>query len=251
MIRSAGLAAAVLAASPAAAAVTVGAQIVDTRLSGTIASMPVDSAGSDALTRTGTINASAQLVERGQGAPLLRASSTVIAELPVAERGRVTFRRTLTPGSVAGGNDVTSSAATYRYVFTTDTPIAFDVNWGVATFGTAAEWNMPSQMLSLAAQGSGDTLLRLHDLGNGASGLRQLTLDPGSYELRIQDAFSPVAGAGNSSGLSSQYSFAMRAVPEPASWTMLLIGFALTGAVMRRGAHRSPARRQMKLRSRG
>ncbi|MEH3124059.1 MAG: PEPxxWA-CTERM sorting domain-containing protein [Sphingomonas phyllosphaerae] len=221
----------VLAPSAASAAVTVGTQIVDTRLAGTIAMAPVDSSGSDAATRAGTIRAAAQLVERGEGGVFaVRGRSSVVAELGSAERGRVTFQRTLTPG----GNAVTASSANYRYFFTTDSEAVFEVDWGVAAFGEGADGQLPGQSVSLAARDGAAALLKIAPLGNGSSGDTQLLLAPGSYEFRIEDAFAPQASAGQSSGLSSQYSFTIRAVPEPATWVMMLVGFGAVGTAARR-----------------
>ncbi len=236
-MRLAGMAlvATALAPVPALAAVTIGAQIVDTRLSGTIAGAPADSSGSDAATGTGRVSAAAQFVERGaSGFPVVRGRSSVIADLASADRGRITFQRSLTPGAADSGNAVASSSANYRYFFTTDEQISFDVDWGVGAYGDGADGQLPGQALSLAVRGSGTALLRLGTLGDGASGTRQVLLAPGSYELRIEDAFAPVAAAGRSSGLSSQYSFTMRAVPEPRTWALMLIGFGAIGVAARR-----------------
>lgn len=242
IVRTAVAATFVLAAVPASAAVTIGTQIVDTRITGTIAAAPLDSSGSDAATRTGTISAAAQLVERGAGGfPAVRGRSSVVAELGSAERGRVTFQRTLTPGGADSGNAVTSSSANYRYFFTTDSEAVFDVDWGVATFGEGADGQLPGQAVSLAVRDGGASLLQLGPLGNGASGNRQLLLGPGSYEFRIEDAFAPQASAGRSSGLSSQYSFAIRAVPEPATWALMLVGFGAVGAAARGARKRRPS----------
>lgn len=220
------------AAVPASAAVTIGTQIVDTRLSGTIGGAPVASDGSDAAAGSGTISAAAQLVKRPAGGfPMVSGVSTVVAELTGGERGRVTFRRTLTPGMAAS---VQASAANYRYFFTTDAPGAFDVNWGLSSYGSGVGGATPGQALSLAVRGSGDTLLALDLPGDGASGSRSAALAAGSYELRIFDMVAPIAPAGTTSGLSSQYSFTIRSVPEPATWGLLLTGLAATGMALRR-----------------
>lgn len=237
------LAATALAPVPALGAVTIGAQIVDTRLSGTIAGAPAESSGSDAATGAGRVSAAAQLVERGAGgAPAVRGRSSVTAELASADRGRITFQRSLTPGAADSGNAVASSSANFRYFFTIDEQTLFDVDWGVGAYGEGASGQLPGQVLSLAVQGSGATLLQLGTLGDGASGTRQALLAPGSYELRIGDAFAPVSAAGRSSGLSSQYSFAMRAVPEPRTWALMLIGFGAIGVADRRARRRPAAR---------
>lgn len=221
--------------APAFAAVTIGAQIVDTRLTGTIAAAPVGSSGSDAGTRAGRVSASAQLVERGaNGFPAVRGRSSVVADLSSAERGRVTFQRSLMPGDVDTGNEIALSSATFRYLFTTDEQTWFAVDWGVGAYGDGADGQMPGQALSLAVRDGGASLLRIGTLGDGANGSRQVLLGPGSYELRIDDAFAPVASAGRTSGLSSQYSFAMRAVPEPGTWALMLIGFGAIGTTLRR-----------------
>lgn len=234
MIRRAAVAAIVaLAPLPAAAAVTIGTQIVDTRLTGTIAAQPLDSTGTDAATRPGTISAAAQLVERGAGVPAIRARSSVIAVLNSAERGRVTFQRTLTPGSADTGNAVLSSDANYRYFFTTDQETVFDVNWGVVAYGEGADGQMPGQALSLVVRGGGASVLQLGVLGDGASGSERALIGPGSYELRIGDAFGPIASPGGASGLSSQYSFTVRTVPEPGTWVLLLAGFGFVGVSLR------------------
>lgn len=233
------LVASALAPVPALAAVTIGAQIVDTRLSGTIAGAPAESSGSDAATGAGRVSASAQLVERGTGGfPAVRGRSSVTAELASADRGRITFQRTLTPGAADSGNAVASSSANFRYFFTTDAQTLFDVDWGVGAYGDGADGQLPGQALSLAARGNGAALLQLGSLGDGASGTRQVLLAPGSYELLIEDAFAPVAAAGRSSGLSSQYSFTMRAVPEPGTWALMLLGFGTIGAAARRTRRR-------------
>jgi hypothetical protein len=241
------LAALAVAATPAWAAVTIGTQIVDTQLRGTVAATPLASDGSDAATRAGSISASAQIVAPGGGVSAVRATSSILAVLTNAERGRVTFRRSLTPGV---DDAIQSSSANYRYFFTTDAPVAFDVNWGVAAFGTGPEGGVPGQALSLAVRGTADTLLRLGALGDGASGATQVLLAPGSYELRIEDTFALVAGPGTRTGLSSQYSFTMRAVPEPATWMLLLLGFGAVGVALRRRIPRL-SECQIKPRSRG
>ncbi|WP_341207665.1 PEPxxWA-CTERM sorting domain-containing protein [uncultured Sphingomonas sp.] len=234
MIRLAAAAAIVaITPLPSSAAVMIGTQIVDTRLTGTIAAAPLDPSGSDAATRAGTISAAAQLVESG-GFPAVRGRSSVVAELSSAERGRVTFQRTLTPGGVDSGNAVTASSANYRYFFATDTEAVFEVDWGVSAFGEGADGQLPGQSVSLAMRGGAAALLKIGPLGNGASGDTQLLLAPGSYEFRIEDAFAPQASAGQSSGLSSQYSFAIRAVPEPATWALMLVGFGAVGMAARR-----------------
>ena len=234
-ITAAAIVAGALAPIPAHAAVTIGTQIVDTRLSGTIAGMPADSSGSDAATGTGRVSATAQLVERGTtGFPMVRGRSTVAAELGSAERGRITFQRSFTPGAGDSGNAVAASSANYRYFFTTDEQTLFDVDWGVGAYGDGADGQLPGQALSLAARSGAAPLLQLGALGDGANGTRQVLLAPGSYELRIEDAFGPVAAAGRSSGLSSQYSFTLRAVPEPGTWALMLIGFGMIGVAARR-----------------
>ncbi|VXC71530.1 PEPxxWA-CTERM sorting domain-containing protein [Sphingomonas sp. 8AM] len=230
---------------PALAAVTIGTQIVDTRLTGTIAGAPLDSSASDAATGAGRVSAMAQLVERGtNGFPAVRARSSVVAELSSAERGRVTFQRSLSPGDIDSGNAVTTSSANYRYFFTTDQETMFDLDWGVGAFGDAGDGQTPGQAVSLGARGAGPSLLQLGTLGEGASGTTQLLLTPGSYEFWITDAFAPIAAAGRSSGLSGQYSFAMRAVPEPETWALMLAGFAAIGVAARRSRRRDslPAR---------
>ena len=78
-------------------------------------------------------------------------------------------------------------------------------------------------------------------LGDGASGAQQVALAPGSYELRIFDAIAPVAPAGTTAGLSSQYSFVIRSVPEPATWAMLMVGCAAIGVTMRRRSSKDAA----------
>ncbi len=229
------LAALAVTTTSASAAVIIGTQIVDTQLRATVNMEPLASDGGDAGTRAGTINASAQIVAPGGGVSGIRATSSVLAVLNSAERGRVTFRRSLTPGD---SDAIQSASANYRYFFTVDSLTAFDVNWGVSTFGSAAGGSAPGQALSLAVRGATDTLLRLDSLGDGSSGETQALLAPGSYELRIEDTFPLVAAAGMRSGLSSQYSFAMRAVPEPATWMTLLLGFVTIGAVQRRRVRR-------------
>lgn len=244
IVRAMVAGAALVVAAPAGAAVFIGTQVADTRLQGQVAGTPVDAAGGDAGVRAGTITASAyaagQGVASGGGDVAVRGVSSVIASLTGTERGRITFRRTLTLDGDTGTASL-GSAAQYLYFFSTDTPTAFELNWGVSAYGS-----MASQVAWLRDRSSGDDLLRLDGLGNGANGATSVLLGPGSYELRLQDASAPAVGAGGvaAAGLSSQYSFTMRAVPEPATWAMLLTGFGVVGGTLRRRRRRmssSPA----------
>lgn len=222
------------AAAPARATVFIGTQVADARLYGAIAGDPLDTVASDAGTRPGTIIATAQLFERrttaGGDPALVRGTSSVVANLIGSERGRVTFRRTLSvvDAAVTGTSD-------YIYFFTTDAPTAFDLNWGVSAYGAAFDGREPAQIALIRQRDTGAELLRTEQLGDGADGMSSVLLGPGSYEFRVQDARAPGAGAAlPSGGLSSEYSFSFRAVPEPATWATMMLGFVAAGAAIRR-----------------
>lgn len=233
----AAVAVAASAATPAAAAVFVGTQIVDARVFGAIAGDPIDRSASDAGTRPGTITATAQVVEQrpvdGGDTASARGTASVVANLFGTDRGRVTFRRSLSAVDAA-----LTATSDYIYFFTTDAPTAFELNWGVSAYGLAADGLAPAQSALVRQRDTGEQVLRTGPLGNGADGTAQVLLQPGSYELRVQDIRPPNAGPVATGGLSSQYSFSFRAVPEPASWATMTLGFAVSGVAIRRRRRR-------------
>lgn len=92
--------------------------------------------------------------------------------------------------------------------------------------------------------GDADTLfLRAYDSGNSLLGSASGSLAEGEVAMRTLSvtaaniAFIEFGGAG-AFGQSNLYSdnltFTTNAVPEPASWAMLMTGFGLAGAALRR-----------------
>jgi hypothetical protein len=64
------------------------------------------------------------------------------------------------------------------------------------------------------------------------------TLDPGSITADLRGDFGPLGGTAS---LIYNYTPNIQAVPEPASWALMIIGFGLVGAVQRRRAAGTPA----------
>ncbi|KTT72830.1 PEPxxWA-CTERM sorting domain-containing protein [Sphingomonas endophytica] len=229
------------AALPAQAAVTIGTQIVDARLQGVIAGQALDRSGSDAGNMTGRVSAdvrSNQAASPSNGGVAMQGIASVVATLADAAHCRVTFRRTLAITAPGSDDSLLTGSSTYRYFFTVDTATAFDLNWGVSGYGASADGLVPAQTVSLTERDTGVSLLRLDGLGDGADGTTQVTLAAGRYTLSVEDAHAPVSRPGSGSGLSSAYSFAMRAVPEPSSWALMLVGFGTVGVGLRRARRR-------------
>lgn len=236
-----------LANAPARAAVFVNAQIVQAGVDGQIGGDPIGQSRDDASTAPRTIAANAAVVEtRGDGqgnSVAVRGTSSVNSMLSSAERGRVTFRqslsvdRNLAGSSMADLSGSIAAAGSYLYLFTTDAAVQFELNWGVSTSPTPAGGNDIAQVAWLRDRNNADFALYTDALSNGASGTSSTVIGPGSYELRIQDA-AP-ATADDDTGrvtLGSQYSFVMSPppIPEPATWVMMTLGFGLAGGALRR-----------------
>ena len=66
--------------------------------------------------------------------------------------------------------------------------------------------------------------------GAGAQGFTPPLLGPGSYSVWIQETGSGSANYG--------FNFRLAAVPEPATWAMMIVGFGLVGGAMRSAKQR-------------
>lgn len=140
-----------------------------------------------------------------------------------------------------GSGDVTSGSFGDSHIASgnfTDT-LAFDlvsagkfsasITSAATTLGSAGDIDFSSVVLT-GPNGPFDFTIRNNDNADGLTDSAVLTrlLDAGSYLLTI---------SGHSYG-NAQYggntSFNTAAVPEPASWAMMLVGFGLMGAAMRR-----------------
>lgn len=60
----------------------------------------------------------------------------------------------------------------------------------------------------------------------------------GQHTFTLNGLLNPPSGNGNA-GFGGNVSFALAAVPEPATWALFILGFASLGGVMRRKASRS------------
>ncbi len=92
---------------------------------------------------------------------------------------------------------------------------------------SASAVNFTSALLSGGSLGAPISIDEISNVGpNEYRALSNLALDAGNYVLTIQGTN---AGAGS---LGGTVSFA--AVPEPATWALMILGFALVGGAMRR-----------------
>ncbi|RYD21231.1 MAG: PEP-CTERM sorting domain-containing protein [Spirochaetia bacterium] len=158
------------------------------------------------------------------------------------------------------GNGVMNSAASCNIVFDGTAGTFGNANVTVSpfvdiyTFDIATAGNLGLTLSSIASSGPSDinfSLVRLNPPGGGnnvmlAQGstgtvefysLSNLNATAGTYTLRLAGT---VAGAPPSAAYSGTISFAQTAaVPEPATWAMMTLGFGAMGFAMRRKAKAS------------
>ena len=75
------------------------------------------------------------------------------------------------------------------------------------------------------AQSGGATISNLGSFNFGA--LKEVVLGPGTYTIAVEGTSGP-----HSTALSSSFSFAA-AVPEPASWALMMVGVGVVGGTLR------------------
>lgn len=121
-------------------------------------------------------------------------------------------------------------AGTYAFTLTTtastDTGGAIVAATDVDFTSAWLEDEFGNLIANLAPDADNDDVNEDFDLAN-------LLLDPGTYTLRITGT------RGSNSQYSGGIAFAAGAIPEPATWAMMLLGFGAVGYAMRR--RRRPA----------
>jgi hypothetical protein len=86
---------------------------------------------------------------------------------------------------------------------------------------------------SYALSGVTSTINDIPGIFNSAY-IQPLTLGPGKYTIAVDG----VASGGSSVGIGSNISFSA-AVPEPATWGMMIVGLGMVGATLRTRARKS------------
>jgi hypothetical protein len=130
----------------------------------------------------------------------------------------------------------------WRYQFSLSTPAELLLNWsgfstvtaGSSTFGLGSAIMLVNDGSEFSQQlSTGGSIM-----GPFGSGTSTAMLAPGNYLLTLNPNHR--VGAGSTIGADAQLSIDWSinpmagAVPEPASWAMLIAGFGLVGATMRR-----------------
>jgi hypothetical protein len=146
----------------------------------------------------------------------------------------------------------------YSYYFTIDQAESFSFDYSVLANATPLDpavgfvlfqpyqfklTNMASGLVAAANFSSGDTGSIAIPLGFDAS-----IAQSGTYQLEVTNFTRGVLNAQGSGAFDSTGDFAFRigaqdaptaAVPEPSSWTMMIIGFGAAGSMIRRSQRRA------------
>jgi hypothetical protein len=122
----------------------------------------------------------------------------------------------------------TANGGGYYYTFTTDH--AYKLN--IQTSGTLDAANVVTPFVLEAGATPGGTVLGTSTGGLFGSGLTIADLAKGTYNVSVASSTVNEAITGNAS---------VAAVPEPAAWSLMMIGIGGVGAVMRRGRKTSLA----------
>jgi hypothetical protein len=109
---------------------------------------------------------------------------------------------------------------------------------GSGAFPDSNKIDLNGSVLNFGTTLSGTTIIGIHygaagDSGGEATSFFSFVAPPGTTSITVTGR----TGA-NSLGLSNAVLFATGAVPEPATWAMMLIGFGGIGVAMRRRKHR-------------
>jgi len=171
---------------------------------------------------------------------------TAQANFASASGGTAEFVGSTTAKVLASGADAFATSAAFSYYvydFTVDHASIVTVDYNT-TSDTALPGFAPGY--SIYVYNGSATYLDDEGIGNNtANSVSSFTFGPGSYSLEIDDSpgndlstATDVITPQDASALG-EFGFAITAVPEPATWSMMLIGFGAMGAALR--SRRKPA----------
>ena len=147
------------------------------------------------------------------------------------------FFATATLLPTASGTAFANTTAGISYSFTVDTPASFDLTYSASEVGSLFSYNALLQHLD----GSFDVLFDLENITQ--SGSRSAALTPGKYLFNASgngtaflDSPGTLSGTSRGANFSFNIGAASGAVPEPATWGMMILGFGAMGHAMRRRA---------------
>jgi hypothetical protein len=216
----------------------------------TVAGVPSSdpqAAGSPSL---GTLNlqsdASDSYVEPSGNEASATASSKLVSIINSPNAGEILFQQkneahtTLIESTPALIESFATTGATFIFGFSVDAASSFALAYEVSAFGITSAFTPLAQVAYLQDALTSDFLFYTDELVDGSFGTTTASLAPGSYQLTISDFYlnsiEAFAGDSRSSSLSSRYSFAITstsAVPEPATWAMMIGGFGIIGVALR------------------
>ena len=146
------------------------------------------------------------------------ASAGFILELLDASR--------VAPAGSMGGS--ASLLGSFFYYFTSDTPFT-------ATYSNAASFvGTTGGLVQLTSLADSKTVFSPELMGTGA--VTSAVLAPGKYGFltRVSSVAGPTTTDTSSASGRLSFLLAPAAVPEPAAWLLMIVGFGLVGAMMRR-----------------
>ena len=262
MQRIVGLAvAAMLAAAPAAATVTFnGVKLYSGSATSLVGAQNVVSPQINSTT-PGNFSITNDNSQAISGASASVHTVMAVENSPSGVRFRLDGRATAT----YSGNPqyITPNAASdnqYRYSFSTDTPFHLFMTYNMP-FDTPQNYGTTSDYYTLVARFEAVTVcggamslpfncLSTPDLVQYPRNLRQTDFDktisidllPGVYTITIfgnisAQTYHPGAVYAGTQGLFTTNINPVAGVPEPANWAMLITGFGLAGAALRRRRH--------------
>ena len=124
----------------------------------------------------------------------------------------------------------------YVYTFTVDQKSVLNLDYTVADNSTNASF-FPGYS-AYVYDGSYNYYLDAESLQNTSGLVSSNVLGPGTYSLEVDDAFyndfASSTGGLQSASAIGDFGFSISAVPEPATWGTMLLGFGLAGTMMRR-----------------
>jgi len=152
-------------------------------------------------------------------------------------------------GYIYGLQGYSSLYSNFYYDFSVDTTSDLIIKYKMSTSGYNNILNLPiSQGFYIQDMSSWNILASVDEILDTSNGIFIISLNPGVYRLDINDFYlNAITGdniTGQASLLSSRYDFQITpnsAVPEPATWALMIIGFGSIGAAMRRGKRPVPA----------